>query len=323
MKNTLPVIGLTGATGQIGSWLLDGLVDAGYPTIHCLSRQEMTHAESRAGVIWYQGDITDPFTLEPFMESVQILIHAAGLVSYRDKDRKALEEVNVHGTGHLVNLALLSGVEHCIHISSSAVLGRDMSAGLIGESGQRVPVEPPRYYADSKYEGELEMWRGMEEGMGLSILQPAVVLDPKGKGRSTRVFLQQACQRSKGYPTGGHGFVDVRDIVQTVLLLIRRGPAGERILLSGGNYTYREVQSAVARALRQPEPSEAWSKTRARWGNRWRRWLGGKALSDCEVDMAYEVLAFDTTRATREYGITFTPLQDTMTLLGQLCRCPQ
>ncbi|MCF8239557.1 MAG: NAD-dependent epimerase/dehydratase family protein [Saprospiraceae bacterium] len=321
--NTLPVIGLTGATGQIGSWILDGLVAAGFTNIHCLSRKDLAATETRPEVIWYQGDVTDPFTLEPFMESVQVLIHAAGLISYRNKDRRALEDVNVHGTGHVVNLALLTGVEHCIHISSSAVLGKDMSAGPIVETNPRIPAEPPRYYADSKYEGELEMWRGMEEGMGLSVLQPTIVLDPKGRGRSTQVFLQQASRSNLGYPSGGHGFVDVRDIVQAVLLLIQRGPSNERILLNGGNYAYRDVQSAIARSLEKSEPAVALSKTRARWVNRIGRWSGAGGLSDIEVDMAYETLAFNATRATESYGLTFTPLEETAMLLGQLCCCSE
>ncbi len=321
--NTRTVIGLTGATGQIGSWVLEGLVDAGFTDIHCLSRKDRAVVEDRPGVKWFQGDVTDLFTLEPFMESVQILIHAAGLVSYRNRDRKALEQVNVQGTGHIVNLALLSGVQHCIHISSSAVLGKDMSAGPLVETSPRVPVEPPRYYADSKYEGELEMWRGMEEGLGLSILQPTIVLDPKGQGRSTQVFLHRACENSRGYPSGGHGFVDVRDIVQAVMVLIERGPSKERILLNGGNYTYREVQAAIARAMDKLEPTVAQSKIRALWVNRLRRWIGAGSLSEIEVEMAYESLAYDATRARDVYGITFTPLHKTVALLGQLSRCPE
>ena len=310
--STPPVIGLTGATGQIGSRILDSLMDAGYPQIHCLSRRIPEQVETRPGVRWFQGDICDPLPLDTFMDQVDIVIHAAGLVSYRKRDRKSLEQINVQGTANLINLALDIGVKHFIHFSSSAILSQANSTGFLDETSIFQPGDVQRIYTNSKYEGELEVWRGMEEGMGVSILQPTIVLDPSGKGRSTRVFIDTVCQGNFGYPTGSHGFVDVRDVARAVHMLVERGPVNERILLSGENRSYREVQDQLAEAMGCLPARSALSENKARWINRFRSWFGGRGLSDAEVRIAYEKRSFDATRARDKYGLTFTPLLETI-----------
>ncbi len=310
--STFPVIGLTGATGQIGSRILEALVDAGFPQIHCLSRNAPEYREIRSGVSWFQGDICDPLPLDAFMDQVDIVIHAAGLVSYKNRDRKALEQVNVEGTANLINLALEMGVKHFIHISSSAVLSQVNAEGFLDEASIFLPGDVHRIYANSKYEGELEVWRGMEEGLGISILQPTIVLDPSGRGRSTRVFIDTVCRGNAGYPTGSHGFVDARDIARAVHMLIDRGPVNERILLCGENRTYREVQDLLAEAMGRLPAHSAISENKARWVNRFRRWFVGRGLSDAEVRMAYEKRSFDASRAREKYKLTFTPLIETI-----------
>lgn len=310
--STRPVIGLTGATGQIGSRILEALVDAGFPQIHCLSRNVLENGESRLGVSWFQGDICDPLPLDAFIDQVDIVIHAAGLVSYKNRDRKALEQVNVQGTANLINLALEMGVNHFIHISSSAVLSQVNPEGFLDEASIFQPGDVHRIYANSKYEGELEVWRGMEEGLGVSILQPTIVLDPFGQGRSTRVFIDTVCRGNMGYPAGSHGFVDARDIARVVHMLIDRGPVNERILLCGENRTYREVQDLLAEAMGLSPAQRAISENKARWINRFRSWFGGHGLSDAEIRIAFEKRSFDASRARDKYYLTFTPLPETI-----------
>lgn len=310
--STFPVIGLTGATGQIGSRILDVLVDAGFPQIHCLSRNAPENGEIRSGVSWFQGDICDPLPLDAFMDQVDIVIHAAGLVSYKNRDRKALEQVNVEGTANLINLALEMEVKHFIHISSCAVLSQVNAEGFLDETSIFLPGDVQRIYAHSKYEGELEVWRGMEEGLGVSILQPTIVLDPSGQGRSTRVFLDLVCGGTSGYPTGSHGFVDARDVARAVYMLVDRGPVNERILLCGENRTYREVQDLLAEGMGRLPARHAISEHKARWINRFRNWFGGRGLSDLEVRMAYENRSYDASRARDKYSLTFTPLAETI-----------
>ncbi|MEZ5031771.1 MAG: NAD-dependent epimerase/dehydratase family protein [Saprospiraceae bacterium] len=314
--STFPVLALTGASGQIGSWVLRYALEAGYRDIRCLSRRPQPAVED-GRVTWMQGDITDLFTIDSFLEGVDVLIHTAGIVSYRRRDEHLMKAVNIQGTANLVNLALHQGVGHFLHMSSSATLGRDQSHGPLDESSVWASDAPSSVYALTKYEAELEVWRGMEEGLGVSILNPVIVLDPDQRGRSTRVFVEAVRQGIRGYPTGSHGFVDVRDVARAALALVERGPSGQRVLLSGGHHHYQEVLAGLATAMDCPVPDRAMTLTRALWLNRWARWLGRKALSDREVEMAYEELMFDTTRAREVYGLGFLSLEESLIAIGQ------
>lgn len=314
-------IGLTGATGQIGAHILEALVEAGHEDIHCLSRHMQEPVARTAGVTWYQGDITDLFTLDAFMDSVDIVIHAAGLVSYRNRDHRALGRTNVQGTGNLINLSLDSGGRHFIHISSSAVLGQPIGGKPLDESASFLPGDAHRIYANSKYEGELEVWRGMEEGLGISIVQPTIVLDPLGKGRSTRVLIDAVCSGNGRYPGGSHGFVDARDVAQAVMMLVDRGPVRERILLNGENTSYQQILDQMAVAMGRDSRSIVLSEQSALWMNRIRRWLGRGGLSETEVRMAYEHRAYNADRAEESYGISFRPLEKTIRDMARNCPC--
>ena len=48
---------VTGGTGQDGSYLIDLLLARGYE-VHAQSRQQA--ADSRSGITWHVGDLTDP-----------------------------------------------------------------------------------------------------------------------------------------------------------------------------------------------------------------------------------------------------------------------
>ena len=313
--STFPVLGLTGASGQIGSWILRYALEAGYQDIRCLSRQPRSAQEGQR-VTWMQGDITDLFTIDTFLEGVDVLIHSAGLVSYRHRDERLINKVNIQGTANLVNLALHQGIGHMVHMSSSATLGRDASHGPLDESSVWVPDAPSSIYAASKYEAELEVWRGMEEGLGVSMLNPVIVLDPDRRGRSTRMFVEAIRRGAPGYPSGSHGFVDVRDVARAALTIVEKGPTGERLLLSSGDHAYREVLEGLAHEMGVTAPQGELTLTRALWLNRLARWLGRPALSDREVDMAYEQLTFDASRARETYGLTFIPLAETLSAIA-------
>lgn len=314
--STFPILALTGASGQIGSWILRYALEAGYDDIRCLSRHPRSVQEDRR-VTWTQGDITDLFTIDTFLEGVDVLIHAAGLISYRNRDERLINAVNIQGTANLVNLALHQGVAHMIHMSSSATLGRDSSHGPLDESSVWAPDAPSSIYAASKYEAELEVWRGMEEGLGVSMLNPVIVLDPDRRGRSTRVFVEAVRRGIPGYPSGSHGFVDVRDVARAALAIVEKGPTGERVLLSGGDHPYREVLTGLAREMSCPASDRELTFSKALWLNRLARWLGKSALSDREVTMAYEQLTFDSSRARETYGLTFTPLSETLSAVAR------
>ena len=169
---------VTGGTGLVGSYLLRYLLEQGFSNIKVLKRSSspMSLVEDIADrVEWIEGDLLDIFVLEDSIEKGSKIYHCAGLVSYAKKDREALFEVNVRGTANLINAALAKEVHKFIHVSSIAAIGRNKPGQTISEKSkwERSPLNTN--YAISKYQGEMEVWRGAAEGLPVAVVNPAMI----------------------------------------------------------------------------------------------------------------------------------------------------
>lgn len=256
-KKTIQIF-VTGGTGFIGSYLLRYLLQEGYLHIRALKRagSNMSMVEDIAShVEWVEGDILDAGFLEEVMEGVEVVFHSAGFVSYDPRDRKVMKQVNADGTANLVNVSLEKGVRKFIHVSSIAALGRPFENQPIDEGFKWDRSSLNSWYAITKFQAEMEVWRGLEEGLPAVIVNPSVVLgsgDWKGSG-SSRIFHVIG----KGfpfYPPGSMGFVDVRDVARFMVLLLERDILGQRYILNAGNWTYKELFSTVCATLQQKPP---------------------------------------------------------------------
>ena len=97
------------------------------------------------------------------MEGMNLVIHAAGKVSFLAKDEKALFQVNQQGTAHVVNAMIAAGIPKLVYVSSVAALGHIPEQEEYDETSTWVDAPDQTAYALSKYRAELEVWRGEQE----------------------------------------------------------------------------------------------------------------------------------------------------------------
>lgn len=175
---------LTGATGLLGSSLAKRF--ASIAEIHGLKRESSNIAlVTSLPIKWHTGDLNDVQSLEDALEGIDMVIHAAALVSYNPKDEKALMKTNVEGTTNIVNAMLTKDVKKLIHISSIAALGRSPDINTINENHKWIDSDLNTPYAISKYLSELEVWRGVQEGLEALVVHPSIILGKVGTGRSS------------------------------------------------------------------------------------------------------------------------------------------
>ena len=219
-----PVL-ITGATGFLGSYLLRSLIKSGHQNIRALRRPNSDHAlvaDIQGAVEWVEGDLLDPAALEDAMQGIRQVYHCAAIVSFDPRMVRTMLRANVEGTANVVNAALWEGVDKLVHVSSIAAIGRSPEEKKVSENTkwQRSPLHSN--YAISKYLSEQEAWRGMAEGLNVSVVNPSVIL---GSGRWEDGPLQLFRLGWKAFPfyaTGVSGFVDVRDVAQAMILLLLR-----------------------------------------------------------------------------------------------------
>jgi len=247
---------ITGATGLIGSFITHKLIAEG-EKIRILTRktsnlQPLSNIISQIDV--FEGDILDIPSLEKAYEGVDQIIHCAAVVSFGDVGIDRLFKVNVEGTKNVVNVALDHKIAKLIYLSSIAAIGRDPKLDSIDENTLWVESDFNSMYAKSKYAAELEVWRGIEEGLCAAIVNPSIVLGPSNWNKSSTKIFKNVYQGMVFYPSGYTNLVDVRDVVDAICLLRKSNIAGERYIISGHSTSYHDFFTQIAAGFGKKPP---------------------------------------------------------------------
>lgn len=250
------MIFITGGTGLIGSFLIRKLLADG-ASLKILYRQHIpTELKDESRVEWIKGDILDTTLMRETIRTVSQVYHCAGLVSYAPQDAALLKEINVTGTANVVNACLENpGVKLC-HVSSIAAIGHIKGKQVLTEETKWDSNAPHSVYASSKYFGELEVWRGIAEGLQAVIVNPSVVLGPATDwSRSSTQLFKYVFEERKFYTRGSANFVDVRDVIKAMTTLMQADISGDRFILNAGLLSYEAFFNQVAGCLQKKAPS--------------------------------------------------------------------
>lgn len=248
---------ITGATGLFGSYLVRKFTALG--EIHGLKRANSDLrllGEFAEKVIWHDGDINDVVSLEEALKSSDLVIHAAGMVSFDPKDEKMLMDINAVGTSNVVNSMLELGIKKIIHISSVAALGRNPEASIIDENHKWTESELNTPYAISKYSADLEIWRGVQEGLEAIVVQPSVLLGKIADDRSSTRIYNYVLEENSFYPIGSVNYIDVRDAADLVWLLYQKAAWNQSFILNAASIPYKLFFEEMAKAFGKKAPSK-------------------------------------------------------------------
>ena len=265
------MIFVTGGTGLVGAHLLYELTLAGkkvkalkrktsnlqqvLKTFSCYSE---TPQELFNRIEWVDGDILDYFALEKILEGVTEIYHCAAIVSFDSKERQKMISNNVEGTANLVNAALENKVKKICHVSSVSALGRLDNQQLITEETNWVPSKKISGYSESKFFSEVEIWRGIEEGLDAVIVNPSIIFGPANWETGSAKMFKTVWDGMKFYTKGITGFVDVKDVVRAMMLLMDETnfelAKNQRYLLNAENLSYQNVFYQIADAIEKPRP---------------------------------------------------------------------
>ncbi|MDB5203202.1 MAG: dihydroflavonol-4-reductase [Ferruginibacter sp.] len=244
---------VTGGAGLLGNELIQMLLAQGKPVKAIYNKTRLKDFHSGL-LIQVQADILDVIALEEVMEGVTELYHCAGLVSFVNKDEQRLYKVNVEGTANVVNAALNANVSKMVHVSSVAALGRIREGKWIHEKMQWTPETSNSKYGHSKHLGEMEVWRGIAEGLNAVIVNPVIILGPADWNEGSTKMFKSAYEEFPWYTDGVTGFVDVRDVAAAMIQLMDSAISSERFIVSAENMSYRSLFEMMAKAFGKKPP---------------------------------------------------------------------
>jgi len=259
---------VTGGTGLVGAHLLLDLAREGHQ-IKALKRETakldyvkmvFDHYDDNADELfrkidWIEGDIIDVCSLENAMQDVDYIYHSAAIVSFQKRDRQLIMKANVEGTANVVNAALNAGVKKLCYVSSIAALGRAENRGVTDENTVWTSSKENSVYSISKYNGEKEVWRGIEEGLDAVIVNPSIVFGLASPLKGSTQIFSTVWNGLKFYSKGVNGFVDVKDVVRIMIRLLESDIKSQRFVVNADNVKYRDIFWQIADVYNKPRPN--------------------------------------------------------------------
>jgi dihydroflavonol-4-reductase len=253
-KMAVKKILVTGGAGLVGAELIKQLLNTEASIRAIYHTTPLSFAHENVELV--QCDILDVIGLEEAMAGIDQVYHCAGIVSFDPKDKDHLLKINIEGTSNVVNACIDAGVEKLVHVSSVAALGRIRKGETVTEKMNWTEESSNSIYGKSKYLGELEVWRGIGEGLKAVIVNPTVIFGGDNWDTGSSAIFKTAYNEFKWYTEGVSGFVDVEDVARAMIMLMNSDITSERFILNSENLFYKDIFISIAKCFGKKPPNK-------------------------------------------------------------------
>lgn len=327
---------VTGGSGFVGAHLLCALLEKGH-TITAVKRRETSLKEFTfiAGLYfghglslviknltWIEADLLSPDSYEEFISEGQMVYHCAGMVSFEKRDKHNLMRNNTEVTKNLVDVCLYKKIKKLIYVSSTAAVGAAPENELTDESDLWDEKSSPSNYSVSKYYAEIEVWRGVEEGLSAVIVNPPLIIGAGNWQKNTGRFFLNAYHSFPFYTPGANAFVYVNDVAEIMIKLANSGIENERFLLPSENMELKDFFDNVAQGFGKKKPSIKVNKAMAEIAWRlsllWNLISGTRGLITKETAMSgFKRVRYSNEKIKKALNYQFTPIDKAIELTIQ------
>ncbi len=286
-------IGVTGATGFLGSHLALALVERGADVVGVVRSPEKGRWLEERGVRLVRGDLLDPDAVRRAFDGLDAVVsNASPSTDDAGSDLDAFVARDRLATSHVVDAALDAGATRFVHISSVSVY-------RMRRPCRRVPVDQPhrtrgkldltrlvtrRGYPDCKASSEQVVWAARERGLRPTVLRPGPVYGSRDE-KLTERWKRGMARRVRLIPTVGIPHVHAGDVAAAAAgALANDDSIGRAYNVTG-------------------EPTSLWEVARA-----FREARGdGPLLVPVPIPLW---LGWDNTATERDLGVTYRSLED-------------
>jgi len=218
---------VTGATGFIGSHLVDSLLERGWK-IRILRHLRSPH---RSEVEIFTGRIDQVEDLMPFCEAADCVFHLASAMGSAQLEVREFYRINVEGTKALLEAARKSGVKRFLQVSSAGVLGA-VPEGVVAD--EKYPSHPLTIYDRTKWLAERLALEAARDGLDVVVVRPGWVYGPRDR-RTLKLIraIRKGFFLMAGNGQGRQTPVWIDDLIQGLLLAAEKGRKGEIYHLAG------------------------------------------------------------------------------------------
>jgi dihydroflavonol-4-reductase len=312
----VPRVFLTGGSGFIGGALIDALHERGDQVVALARSDSAAAVLSERGAEVARGDVLDEDAVTAGMNSCDLVFHVAGMNTLCPGDPVALFHVNVRGTEAVVRAAARAGIRRIVYTSSAAALGEER--GTVGDESSQHRGSYLSAYERSKHEGELAAFDAARHAdVALVSVNPSSVQGPGRSGGTGRILIAYLNGRLKAFVDTELSLVDIRDCTAGHLLAAERGRPGERYVLNGATVSSLEALEIVSELTGVRDRPRMLPGVLASFAAAFSEdafLIAGRPPPFCR-EMVRTLLhghRYDGSRATRDLGLVYTPLAETL-----------
>ena len=186
----MPTALVTGATGLVGSHVVERLAAAGWHAVALVRDPAAASWLAAAGAELRRGDVLDAESFAAAARGAEVVFHTAAAITPRG-GWEAYRRPNVDGTANAIAAAERAGAR-LLQLSSVAVYGPSARYGS-GKTGEDTPLGPlpdGAHYARSKRESEALVLDAHRAGrIWATAIRPCVIY-----GRRDRQFVPRAAR---------------------------------------------------------------------------------------------------------------------------------
>jgi nucleoside-diphosphate-sugar epimerase len=241
---------VTGATGFVGSHIVECLVARGDVVRALVPPHESAGPLHERGVEVWVGDLTGSEDLVDAVASADVVVHCAAVVRLA-ASRRDLWELNVGGTERLLAASAEAGLSRFVYLSSVAVY--EYAPPPLTEDAPKRPVGA---YGESKWAAERALWRYCaERELPAVALRPCFIYGPRD-GHTWPILRRLFQMRIIPMSEGGRRVLDlvyVSDVVDAVLAAATKPAAVGHAynITDGESHTWRDIVATYGQTTGQ------------------------------------------------------------------------
>ena len=264
---------VTGGTGMLGSYLLVQLTQK-YEKIYAVKRstsstqltEKIFHYYLPEASIyldkiqWIELNLLNELDLDDALQNIDEIYHCAAHISYQKKDKEQMIRNNQLITRNLVNASLRQKISKFCFVSSIAALGDSIDNVAVNEQTIWSDTGKNSAYSISKYLSEMEVWRGIAEGLNAVIINPSIILGIGNWQSGSSQIFNTIYQGLKFYTLGTTGFVDAKDVAKIMIQLMQCTDCFQQsYIVNAENIKYKDIFHKIAKYL-SVKPASIYAK---------------------------------------------------------------
>lgn len=247
---------ITGATGFIGYHVAKTLIEKSL-NVRALVRKESDISALKAlDVEMVRGDIRDAESVRTALKGCNQLYHLAADYRLWVPNPKSMYDINVQGTKTIMEAARILGIEKIIYTSSVGIWAGNSKGRISNEDTPSELNQMVGHYKRSKFMAEKEVYRFIENGLPVVIVNPATPVGPFDRKPTPtgQIIVDFMNGKIPAFLNTGLNFVDVGDVAEGHWLAAASGRVGQSYILGNENMALKKFFEILARITGKRAP---------------------------------------------------------------------